>query len=193
MTIRANALLHEAHEFRCVNSHKYWEQSMPSGLDDFNRAVQEIRRTYDLDLTPDEDGTATISFDDEVRCTIEVPVDSDFIYFHADVDRPPAVDREELFATLLRLNVFMVSVDGAWIGLDPETDEVLICASLPLLGITAERLNATLTGIANLVLEIREAMREGAYLQDKSDSMDLSMSNDLTNDQDYKLGGPLRG
>jgi hypothetical protein len=166
---------------------------MPSGRDNFNRAVQEIRRTYDLDLTPDEDGTATISFDDEVTCTIEVPADSDFIYFHADVDRPPIVDREELFATLLRLNVFMVSVDGAWIGLDPVTDEVLICASLPLLGISAERLNATLTGIANLVLEIREAMREGAYLQDKSDLPDPNRASERADDHEFKFGAPLRG
>lgn len=104
-------------------------------------------------LALDDDGLLTMTFADDIACTVEVPEDADFAYLHAPVARVPPAGREETLAAALARNLFTLGVPGAALALDRESDELVLCCTLPVEGLAPD-------GLGDVVLAMVEEVRE---------------------------------
>ncbi|MGJ0506001.1 MAG: CesT family type III secretion system chaperone [Methylocystis sp.] len=107
-----------------------------------DRALAEIGKAVGASLVFDEHRVATIECAQGVLCSIEAPRNAEHVYFHAPVSRLPKDSREAALLRSLRLNLFGLSLPGAWVALDEASDELVLCYAVPGALIDGDRLAA---------------------------------------------------
>jgi hypothetical protein len=134
------------------------------------QVLSELGASAGADLTPDANGVVTLAFGDDVSLSIEVPADSDFIYFHATVKRLGSTNRVAALEDAMERNLFGLSMSGAWLALDRSSDELLLCYSLLAAGVDADKLSGTLEAtVRALRQEVSEQQGD-----DSTQSLDMS-------------------
>src|SRR5262249_5726418 len=141
------------------------------------QALSELGAAIDADLTPDENGVVALTVEDDVMLSIEVPADSDFVYFHATVKRLGGKDRAAELEDAMERNLFGLSMSGTWLALDRESDELLLCYSLLAADVDADKLSGTIEALAATVDALRH--EESGQRGDGDDSQSLSAADDL--------------
>ena len=124
------------------------------------QVLSELGASVGADLTPDANGVVTLAFGDDVTLAIEVPADSDFVYFHGTVKRLGSTDRVAALEDAMERNLFGLSMSGAWLALDRSSDELLLCYSSLAAGVDADKLSATLEALAATVRALRQEVSE---------------------------------
>src|SRR5262245_22377531 len=122
----------------------------------FSNLFRDLGAAAGTDLMPDANGVVSLTFDDDVTVSIEAPADSEFIYFHSPVKRLGG-DRAAELEAAMRVNLFDLSVSGAWLALDSTNDELVLCYSLLGDGADADRLANVLEALAAAVRDLRAA------------------------------------
>jgi Tir chaperone protein (CesT) family len=122
----------------------------------FSNIFKELGAAVGADLMPDDNGVVSLTFDDDVTVSIEAPADSEFIYFHSPVKRLDG-DRAEELEAAMRINLFELSVSGAWLALDSNNDELVLCYSLLGDVLDADKLANVLEALTAAVRELRAA------------------------------------
>ena len=133
---------------------------MKPSYPEFDRAIIDIKASYGLDLAPDEQGLVRLVFPGEVDCTIETAPETGRLHYHFTVDRPGPEAPASLWRDLLSLNAFELPLPDAWLALEAETEEVLLCGGAPLAGVTADSLVGALGAAAELARNLRELLAE---------------------------------
>ncbi|MEW6605865.1 MAG: type III secretion system chaperone [bacterium] len=82
------------------------------------------------DLALDEENFCGIVFGkkgEEIQINIEVIEEEDMVCFHTTLLELPKENREEIYRQLLSAHLFGLETNGAFFGVNPETDDVLLC------------------------------------------------------------------
>jgi hypothetical protein len=157
----------------------------------FERDIETIYETMNLDLTPDENGTASVEFDGGVICTLETLPDDDFIYFHSDVGGVPADNRADYFAQMLSLNLFNMPTPHIWMAFEEERGQMMVCGALPVSSATVERLQLTFAALVEVVSELRLALV--VQRNDEAFGVPVQNSDGRFDPQSHKFSAPIRG
>ncbi|MEN3386726.1 MAG: hypothetical protein V7608_6770 [Hyphomicrobiales bacterium] len=120
------------------------------------QVLSELGASIGADLKPDANGVVTLAIGDDVALSIEVPADSDFVYFHGSVKRLGGSDRVAALEDAMERNLFGLSMSGAWLALDRSSGELLLCYSSLAAGVDADKLLGTLEALAATVRALRQ-------------------------------------
>lgn len=123
-------------------------------------ALAGMGAVFGTQLSLGDDGLLTMTFADDIACTVEVPEDADFAYLHAPVARVPPAAREETLAGALARNLFTLGVPGGALALDRESDELVLCCTLPAEGLTPDSLGDVVLAMVEEVRELRVALAD---------------------------------
>jgi len=137
------------------------------------QVLSELGASVGADLAPDANGVVTLAFGDDVTLALEVPADSDFVYFHSTVKRLGGADRVAALESAMERNLFGLPMSGAWLALDRSSDELTLCYSLLAASVDADRLSGTLEALAATVRALRQEGSE-QHGDDKTQSLDMS-------------------
>lgn len=132
-----------------------------------------------VDLMPDENGVVTLSVGDDVTLSIEVPPDSAFIYFHSPVQRLAGGNRAGKLEAAMNRNLFGLAVSGAWLALEPSSDELLLCYSLPGKDLTAEDLASIVDALGEAVRDARAGTSAAHHGKASKDEESLEVDCDF--------------
>lgn len=152
---------------------------MATAQNQFDNVFRELGSIIGADVMPDENGVVTLNVGDDVALSIEVPVESAFVYFHSPVERLVGKDRAGALEAAMRRNLFGLSVSGAWLALDSSTDELLLCYSALGDDLTADKL---LSIVDALGVAVREARTVNSAPHDATASED---GKSLSPDDDF--------
>jgi hypothetical protein len=139
-------------------------------------ALEALGAEFGQTLTLDANDVALLEFANDVSCAIEAPTAGGHVYFHAAVLRASRDRREEMLAEALKLNFFRLSLAGAALALDADSDALTYCYSVPAETIDADRLAGVLAAIAQDVGELRGHFADGAKAFAGTNVDSLSMS-----------------
>ncbi len=106
-------------------------------------------------------GVCAFTYQDQFEIFIEVPEESNYVYFYAPVVPVPALPPSELadwYADLLKLNAFSERTHGATIALDPHQPRILLCASYPTDALDAVRFYNVITHFVSVLQTLREQL-----------------------------------
>jgi hypothetical protein len=122
---------------------------------------RDLGASIGADVMPDEHGVVTLHVGDDVELSVEVPDESAFVYFHSPVRRLVAGSRAAEIEGLMRQNLFRLPVSGAWLALDAEADEILLCYAAPAQDLTADKLASIIEALSEAVREVRSEQGAG--------------------------------
>jgi hypothetical protein len=101
-----------------------------STAQEVNGWLTDIGRRLGHDLSLDDDGRCGFSFGEGLVGVVAVPPGSDEVLFHATIATFPSIERPTL-ERILALNLYGTATDGATLGLDAETGEVVLARRWP--------------------------------------------------------------
>jgi hypothetical protein len=85
------------------------------------------------------------------------------LFIECGVGEPPLGREVETYLRAMKRNFHEYAVQGALLGLDPDTDDLLCLARYPLAGMSVERLHRELIRLARMT---RECMNDAADVAD---------------------------
>lgn len=96
-----------------------------------NEALGVLGAEMGFDLALDSNGSIVLEFSEDIALTLEYPLESERICLHANVCFLPRGAREQALVLALKRNLFEQGLSGSWLALDKETEEVVLCATIP--------------------------------------------------------------
>jgi hypothetical protein len=86
----------------------------------------------------DQNGVCACRHDDSGEVVVEVPEGSGQVFLYASLGPMPPHGREAFFRHLLELNAYMVGSRGGALGLDPQSEDVVLSRAEPIEALRAE-------------------------------------------------------
>jgi hypothetical protein len=126
---------------------------MRTEFDRFQQLMSELGAEIDADLAPSADRVVTLEIGDG-EVSVESPEGSDFLYFHVVIRRLFA-DRAAAIEAAMARNLFGLPLSGAWLALDPVSDELILCQTARLGQLTADSLRTHIEALAELAAGLR--------------------------------------
>jgi hypothetical protein len=98
-----------------------------------NGLLQEIGKSLDLPgLVLDENDHCVLLFDDKVVLNMELDNDKELLIIYSYIGEVPFEGRETIFEALLESNLFWKDTQGATIGIDRQTQTVVLAFPIEL-------------------------------------------------------------
>ncbi|MDR3144288.1 MAG: type III secretion system chaperone [Puniceicoccales bacterium] len=95
--------------------------------------LQAIGKSLDLPgLALDTNGHCVLLFDDKVVLNIELDEEKELLIIYSYIGEIPFEGRETIFETLLESNLFWKNTQGATIGIDKQTQTVVLAFPMEL-------------------------------------------------------------
>lgn len=127
-----------------------------------NQLVQAFAEEIDLpELQLNAMGVCQLAVDGGVAVTIEDAPLEDAAHLYASLGRLPVPDREALMLKLLEAQLFNREIgEGCAFGYDPESEELLVCRRLSLLGMEPEAFTVAITELIHWTEHWMEKLAE---------------------------------
>jgi len=128
-------------------------------LDMFESLLDELAKALEIEkLTPDENNSCIIKFENELEIQIE-PLDTgSFLFINVDLgEMPPGRYREEVFREALKANGMETPRHGTFCYSD-QSDHLMLYKLIPLQDITGERVAAFLTPFMEKAVKWKETL-----------------------------------
>jgi hypothetical protein len=98
-----------------------------------NELLQSIGKSLDLPgLALDDNGHCVLLFDDKVVLNMEFDREKELLIIYSYIGEVPYEGREIIFETLLESNLFWKDTQGATIGIDKQTQTVVLAFPMEL-------------------------------------------------------------
>jgi len=97
-------------------------------------SAQEQVRNWLREIGPlqlDENGVASLTYDETIQMVIEAPNGSPVFHLYATVSTPPGEGREAFYELLLKKNFLTLETNGATFAINERTGEIVLCYSQP--------------------------------------------------------------
>jgi Tir chaperone protein (CesT) family len=93
-------------------------------------ALDRIGARLDSDLSLDSFGSVRLRLQGDVYVELEQPDESPFVYMYTSICDIADVDRAICLDVAMRRNFFNLGAPNAWLALDPETSDLLLCSMI---------------------------------------------------------------
>ncbi|MDR1595334.1 MAG: type III secretion system chaperone [Puniceicoccales bacterium] len=98
-----------------------------------NELLQAVGKSLSLPgLALDDNGHCVLLFDDKVVLNIELDIEKELLIVYSYIGEVPFEGRETIFETLLESNLFWKDTQGATIGIDKQTQTVVLAFPIEL-------------------------------------------------------------
>ena len=132
-------------------------------MDEFDRRVtnafRELGDALGCEIKRSAAGAVKLAFQDGLVCTIEAPSGGNHVFFLVPAGRATGADRLAVLTASLHFNLFGLRRPGAWLALDPETDELTLCAVAHDSEIEASAIAAILTDLHEEAKRVGDLLR----------------------------------
>lgn len=101
--------------------------------DEVNGLLHDIGQSLELPtLALDENDHCVLLFDDKVVLNMELDIEKELLIIYSYLGEVPFEGRETIFETLLESNLFWKDTQGATIGIDKQTQTVVLAFPMEL-------------------------------------------------------------
>ena len=120
--------------------------------------LRHIGRQIGHDLSFDGDGNCGFAFGDGLVGVVTVPAGSDDLLFYSTVATLPSVDRESMLERILRLNLHATATGGGSLGLEPDSDDVVLSQRWPWKMVGPENFGTLLGNFIALAMQLKTSL-----------------------------------
>ena len=131
----------------------------------FLSIIQELGKNINLpDLKPDEDNYCCLGFDDKIVTHIQYNEENNIIMLFSQIGIVAKDKQAVIYPKLLKANLFWQGTGGATVGVDDETNEVVLCYQTTFYDFDFKKFEELLEGFVNtseLWMNTLDAVQKG--------------------------------
>lgn len=116
----------------------------------YKKLLSELASVLDLeDLAPDEDDYCCLGFDDSIIVHFQYNDEIGALMLFSQVGTVEEQYAAEIYPKLLHANLFWQGTGGATLGIDEDTQEVILCYQTPIKDLDVKQFEDLIEGFVN--------------------------------------------
>lgn len=140
----------------------------------YKQLLSELGASVGLpDLAPDEDDYCCLGFDDKIVTHLQYNAENEILMMFSQLGEIDDEQKNAIYPKMLKANLFWQGTGGGTIGVDDETNEVLMCYQFPIRQLDFHKFQELLESFINtseLWINTLEAAQRGEGLDEDGGS-----------------------